>query len=102
MAITTKERAELRKYLEDAAGIAWDTCHKIYVLMDEEEMAKMREYEYDPLISRDEMTPRQMSATISRWYKDSCGLRFVGVISNTNDFDENRVRDSYIAVVPQR
>jgi hypothetical protein len=97
MAITTSERAELRNYLAEAKGIAWDTCHKIYVLMDDEQMKLMHEYEYDPLISSDEMTPAKMSATISKWYKESCGLRFVQAIST---FDNGE--GDYHDIVSQR
>ena len=42
MTIRTEERAELREYLSTAAGIAWDGCHKIYVLMDNEQIEQMR------------------------------------------------------------
>jgi len=72
--------------LETAKAIAWDTCHKIYVLMDDEQVEKMREYEYDPLITSDEMGASEMLATIQTWYEDSCGLRFVeGVTTNHED-----------------
>jgi len=33
--------------VEMAKGIAFDTCHKIYVLMDDGQMAQMKEYGYD-------------------------------------------------------
>lgn len=72
----------------EAKGIAWDTCHKIYILMDDEQMAKMREYEYDPLISKDEMLAEDMFATVKNWYEESCGLRFVDAVS-TNHEDAN-------------
>ena len=29
--------------VQEAKAIAWDTCHKIYVLMDDEQVQKMRE-----------------------------------------------------------
>lgn len=65
----------------DARGIAFDTCHKIYVLMDVEQMVKMKEYEYDPLISDSEMSADEMFDTVKKWYADSCGLRFVQAVS---------------------
>ena len=37
--------------VELAKGIAFDECHKIYVLMDDGQMAQMKEYGYDPLIA---------------------------------------------------
>ena len=75
--------------VEMAKGIAFDTCHKIYVLMDDGQMAQMKEYGYDPLISADTTTPEEMLATIKDWYENSCGLRFVsGVRSVDGDPNE--------------
>lgn len=74
--------------MEDAKGIAFDTCHKIYVLMDDEQVQKMREYEYDPLYTKDEMSAGEMYETIKHWYAESCMLRFVEAVS-TVDGDPN-------------
>lgn len=67
--------------IEDAKGIAFDTCHKIYVLMDDAQMVQMKEYEYDPLISKDEMSADEMLSTVKHWYAESCMLRFVEAVS---------------------
>jgi hypothetical protein len=75
----------LKLQLETAKGIAFDTCHKIYVLMDNEQMALMKQYGYDPLISSDEMTPRQMYSTIRKWFNDSCSLRFISCVSTNEE-----------------
>ena len=68
-----------------AKGIAFDTCHKIYVLLDDEQMVQMKGYGYDPLISAGEMTADEMLTTIRKWYDDSCGLRFVNAVSTNHD-----------------
>lgn len=78
-------QSELEFYLQDAKGIAFDTCHKIYVLMDDEQMALMREYGYDPLITSDEMTPDEMYARVVEWYDESCGLRFISAVRTDHD-----------------
>ncbi len=65
----------------EAKGIAFDTCHKIYVLMDDAQMVKMKEYEYDPLISKSEMSATEMLETVKHWYAESCGLKFVEAVS---------------------
>lgn len=102
MTIRTEERAELREYLATAAGIAWDTCHKIYVLMDSEQVQVMRALGYgdeeDPasLMTSSELTPRQMSATISKWFEDSCNLRFIHAVATAPDGEE------FFGIVPQR
>ena len=76
-------------YTEGAKGIAWDQRHKIYVLMDDQQMNLMREYGYDPLITSDEMNPTQMADRVAEWYQNSCGLRFVNAVTtvagNPND-----------------
>lgn len=72
----------------DAKGIAWDTCHKIYVLMDDEQMALMKEYEYDPLISADTMSKDELLETVQGWYDESCGLRFISAVT-THPSDPN-------------
>lgn len=83
--------------VEMAKGIAFDTCHKIYVLMDDEQMAQMEEYGYDPLIPSSSMTPEQMLTTIKQWYGNSCGLRFVQAV-RTVEGDPN---DGFISLIGQ-
>jgi hypothetical protein len=82
------KNSELEFYLEDAKGIGFDTCHKIYVLMDDEQMTLMRQYGYDPLISSDEMSANEMYQKVVEWYEESCGLRFIQAVS-TNPEDPN-------------
>jgi len=79
MTSITEKLGELDEYLEEAKGIAWDTCHKVYILMDDQEVEQMRSYDYDPLITSDEMTPAEMLSTVLDWYGQSCGLRFIDV-----------------------
>jgi hypothetical protein len=71
--------------LVKAKAIAWDTCHKIYLLMDDEQVALMREYEYDPIITTDEMTPEKMLDTVKEWFGQSCSLRFVSAVETNHD-----------------
>ena len=82
---------------EMAKGIAFDGCHKIYVLMDEGQMAEMKGYGYDPLFSSDDLTPKEMLETIQTWWDASCGLRFVsGVRTVAGDPNEG-----FINLIPQ-
>lgn len=82
---------------EAAEGIAFDTCHKIYVLLDQPQMALMKEYGYDPLISSEQMTPEQMYGQIRDWYAESCMLRFVHAVRTVKG-DPN---DGFIDLIPQ-
>lgn len=78
----------IKEKLETAKGIAWDTCHKVYILMDDEQMTLMEQYEYDPLLSSADLTPKQMYSLVRKWYNESCGLRFVEAVT-TNRQDPN-------------
>jgi hypothetical protein len=82
--VSTKVRSQydqaIRAALHNASGIAWDTCHKIYVLMDDEQMEKMAEYGYDPLIKATDSTPEEMFNLLRDWYDNSCGLRFISTV----------------------
>jgi hypothetical protein len=89
---------EVKNALATAQGIAWDTCHKIYILMDEAEVDKMRGYGYDPLITLDTHTPEQMFTMVSKWYRDSCGLRFIDICETPPTDDPN---SGFYQVVPQ-
>lgn len=72
----------------DAKAIAWDSCHKIYLLMDDEQVALMREYGYEYLITKDEATSEQMFETLNDWFEDSCDLRFIQAVA-THPTDPN-------------
>jgi hypothetical protein len=74
--------------INNAKAIAWDTCHKIYILMDSEQVELMRSYGYDPLITNEEMNPDDMFSLVQEWYEDSCSLRFIDAVS-TNHINPN-------------
>jgi hypothetical protein len=71
----------VEEHTEDAKGIAFENCHKIYVLMDDEQVALMREYEYEFVITSEEQTPSQMLATLKEWFEKSCPLRFIEAVA---------------------
>ena len=74
------------EFTDDAKGIAFDTCHKIYVLMDQEQVDLMRSYGYgdendpDSLLTSYQLTPREMSNKVVEWFLGSCGLRFISAV----------------------
>lgn len=86
---------ELEKALREARGIAWDTCHKIYILLDDEQVEKMRGYGYDPLITADQMTPDEMMSEVLEWFDSSCSLRFIESVKTDPD------SDGFFSIVPQ-
>jgi hypothetical protein len=88
---------DVREYTNEAKGIAYDTCHKIYILMDEEQVALMREYSYDPLITADQLDPAEMATVVMKWFQDSCGLKFISAV-----YSDKRIgQDGFVDVVAQ-
>ena len=75
----------VKERVADAKAIAWDNCHKIYLLMDNKQVELMRTYGYDPLITSDEATPEQMLSLLEKWFDDSCGLRFIDAVSTNQE-----------------
>jgi hypothetical protein len=75
----------VKERVSEAKAIAFDTCHKIYLLMDNEQVELMRTYGYDPLITKEDATPDVMLATLQEWYEDSCGLRFIDAVSTNHE-----------------
>lgn len=69
--------------LTEADSIAFDGCHKIYVLLDSEQTALMREYGYEWVVP---VSDRNAALeTLSDWYEDSCGLRFISSVATNHD-----------------
>ena len=75
----------VKEKVSEAKALAFDTCHKIYLLMDNEQVELMRGYGYDPLITKEDATPDVMLATLQEWYEDSCGLRFIEAVSTNHE-----------------
>lgn len=71
--------------LKDAKAISWDQCHKIYVLMDDEQVEQMRGYGYDPIITTQDASPSLMLSLLRYWYRVSCGLKFIQAVRTTPD-----------------
>jgi hypothetical protein len=70
-------------------AIAWDTCHKIYVIMDDEQVSKMIEYGYEgDMLKASEHTPEILMNSILDWYANACDLVFIDAVS-TNRIDPN-------------
>lgn len=78
--------------LDDAKAIAWDTCHKIYVLMDDAQVVETRGCGYGDeegsFFTNAEKSPSEMLTIVKKWFDESCGLRFVSAVS-TNLEDPN-------------
>ena len=86
----------VRNRISEAEAIAWDTCHKIYILMDSEQVDLMRGYGYDPIITNEEMNPDYMFDLVQEWYENSCSLRLINAVS-TNNIDPNLGFESLVS-----
>lgn len=85
----------VEKSLNEAVSITWDTCHKIYVLMDEEQHEQVIEYGYDPIIRVEDVD--DALDTLKDWFGDSCGLRFIQAVK-TVEGDPN---EGFKSLIPQ-
>ena len=99
---TLREKVEAK--VATASGIAWDGCHKIYILMDEDQMAEMRDIGYgdgsdgSELIALDALPAQVESAEaqVMEWYAESCSLRFIQAVS-TDEEDPIRGYEHVVA-----
>lgn len=70
--------------LADAKALAWDGCHKIYVLMDDEQVTLMQGYGYGSGPGESELVlvtdPDAALDTLREWWDASCGLRFINTV----------------------
>lgn len=83
--------------LPGAVSIAWGECHKIYILMDEEQHREMISYGYDPLLRIDQIGVDSALATLRRWWDESCGLRFVNSVKTV----EGNPNDGFVTLIGQ-
>ena len=75
--------------VQECKAIAWDTCHKIYLLMDDKQVEKMLDYGYgDDMIKATDSTPEMLLNTLEDWYANSCGLRFIQAVTTKDNPNE--------------
>ena len=79
----------VRPHLNGAVSIAFDTCHKIYILEDEEQHELMKSYGYDPLIRISEIGEDRALETLQGWFEESCALRFISSVRSVPE-DPNK------------
>lgn len=96
MSISTYH-TDIEQLVSTADSIAWDGCHKIYILQDQQQTDKMKSYGYDYLWTKDLMDSDSMVNTIYQWWRQSCGLRLVDSVA-TDDYNT----DLFTTVVPQQ
>ena len=90
---------EVEAELDEAKGISFDGCHKIYILKDDQQVKQSAEWGYgeDGSFLVTDLTPDEMLILVKRWYEASCGLKFVQSVA-TNEDDPN---EGYESIIPQ-
>ena len=91
--------SEIKAELSEAKGIAFDGCHKIYILKDDQQVKQSAEWGYgtDGSFLITDSTPAEMLATIKKWYEDSCGLKFVQSVTTV----EGEPNSGFDSIIPQ-
>jgi hypothetical protein len=94
---------EVAEGLDGAKAIAFDGCHKIYVLLDHAQVDLMLGYGYgngeddSRLIHAIGSSQSEMLETLKSWFNDSCSLRFIEGVE-TNEEDPNK---GFTSLIPQ-
>ena len=84
--------------MPDIKAIGWDTCHKIYALMDDKQVELMLGYGYgDDMIYAADVSPEMLLNTLEDWYANSCGLRFIQAITTV----ESNPNEGFKDIIPQ-
>lgn len=102
-----KAWAKVEGALIGAHSIAFDGCHKVYVLMDEEQTEQMRGHGYGDqsadggdgshLVVIGDVGQEWALEALRDWYADSCALRFIEAV-RTVDGDPN---EGFTALIEQ-
>lgn len=83
----TEYKDRVKSFTNLADSIAWDDCHKIYILMDKSQTKQMKSYGYETLHTSAEMNAKEMAETIDKWFEESCGLRFISAVASSSEGD---------------
>ena len=94
--------SDVKAELSEAKGIAFDGCHKIYILMDNAQVHEMAKYGYgfdegSFLFTTTSLNPEEMLTTIKKWYEGSCGLKFVQTVTTV----EGEPNSGFDSIIPQ-
>ena len=75
-------------------SIAFDGCHKIYIMRDSIGTQQMQEYEYEHVVPIENVS--EAVAKVVGWYEDSCGLKFINLVT-----DAGKDNEDYHSVIGQ-
>lgn len=82
---------------QTASLVAFDTCHKIYIAMDEGEAKYYIDHKWKTFRGpADAMTEQ-----VCEWYESSCGLEFVDATSTSKESTESEHFSDFCRIIPQ-
>lgn len=86
---------EVEAVVGEAKAIAWDGCHKIYLALDDGQVALFESYGYaedgSVMIYARHASPSEMLTYLHNWYDQSCSLRFIDAVASVpRGEDENK------------
>jgi len=92
MSIPTEWLGPVEEAVSNGVLVAWDGCHKMYVVMDEHS-ARWFRHEYRNTACS---TAEDMMNTLHDWWDESCELRFITSVGNID-----REGEYYDDLIPQ-
>lgn len=105
MTKTIEMWSKVEEALDTAKGIAFDGCHKIYVLLDHAQVDLMLGYGYgvdgdgSRLIHAIGSDADEMLATLKEWFEDSCALKFVEAVESVREGQDPNL--GFTSLIPQ-
>lgn len=95
--------AKVEAALPGAKALAYDGCHKIYVLLDDRQVAISRGYGYGEdgaeLVETEGLSPLDTISILERWFEASCSLRFINAVHTVPE--GANPNDGYIDLIGQ-
>jgi hypothetical protein len=91
--VDTKLRMAVAEALDNAKLVAWDTCHKIYVALDDREARWYIDNEWTAFTG----PPEAMLDQLEKWYHASCSLVFV----DATKWDEENQNSKFYTLIQQ-
>jgi hypothetical protein len=99
----TKFRSIVAEATDHAKLVAWDSCHKIYVALDDAEARWYVDHAdrgYQCFVG----TPDAMLEQVCQWYKQAdadCGMQFIDATSTSQNSTETEHYSEFRSVIPQ-
>ena len=70
----------LEDIINECHSVAWEGCHKIYILMDTYQTELVNSYDYEYVVKMSESNPYDLFELVREWYEKSCYLKFIDVV----------------------